>query len=104
MSEPREWIIYLDDNNMPVQNLKEHNITTCRPENMVLRSAYESVCKEKEAAEYFMLKYREEREAERAKSAKLMDALKKIRDEDYRGNRPRSAVIAYEVLAEYGIK
>jgi hypothetical protein len=28
----------------------------------------------------------------------LIDALKKIRDEDYRGNRPQSAITAFNVL------
>jgi len=37
---------------------------------------------------------------QRAKNAKLREALEKIANEDYRGNRPQSAVIAYEALAE----
>ena len=35
-----------------------------------------------------------------AENAKLREALEKIANEDYRGNRPQSAVIAYEALAE----
>jgi len=37
---------------------------------------------------------------ERAKSEKLLDALRKIRDQDYRGNRCQCMTIAYKVLGE----